>query len=157
MSRLPTELLHSIFLRAGMPRNMGEHLSSIRGSCLARRPWKPRFSRRRSNTPRAQKNSCGCRGCRRKTVPDEDRSGSDRCLPLVSGGAPAGMSAEADRCGVARNCDVRWLCAGEKDEASAQASRDADGARAEECDSAGDPAVRRKPAGNCDVCLRYGR
>jgi hypothetical protein len=80
-------------------------------------------------------------------------------FPLVSGGAPAGMSAEADRCGVARNCDVRWICAGEKDEASAQASRDADGARAEECDSAGEcyPAVRRKPAGNCDVCLRYGR
>ena len=37
------------------------------------------------------------RRCRRKTVPDEDRSGSDRGLALVPGGAPAGTSAEADQ------------------------------------------------------------
>src|SRR5262245_26662692 len=38
--------------------------NQVRVGCSARRPWRPRFSRRLWNTPRAQKNSCGCRRCR---------------------------------------------------------------------------------------------
>src|ERR1700748_2745625 len=34
------------------------------------------------------KNSCGCRCRRRRTLPDEDRGGSDRRLPLEPRGAP---------------------------------------------------------------------
>jgi hypothetical protein len=49
---------------------------------LARRLWKPRFSRRRLNTPQAQKNSCGCRHRCRRAIPDEDRGGGDRGLLL---------------------------------------------------------------------------
>ena len=51
-------------------------------ACSARRHWRPRFSRKRSNTPRAQKNSCGCRRRCRRTVPDEGRRRSDRGVPL---------------------------------------------------------------------------
>jgi transposase len=47
---------------------------------LGKRRWKPR----RSNTPRDQKNGCGCRRRRRRTVPDEDRGGGDWSLPLQS-------------------------------------------------------------------------
>jgi transposase len=52
--------------------------------CSARRRWKPRSSRRCSNTPRGQKNGCGCHRRRRRTVPDEDRGGGDWSLPLQS-------------------------------------------------------------------------
>jgi hypothetical protein len=48
----------------------------------ARRRWKRRFSKRRSNTPQGQKNNCGCRRRRRRTVPDEDRGRGNRRLPL---------------------------------------------------------------------------
>ena len=44
------------------------------------------------------------RRCRRRTIPDEDRGGSDRRLPLEFGGAPAGMSAEADRSAAIAGC-----------------------------------------------------
>jgi nucleotide-binding universal stress UspA family protein len=40
--------------------------------CSARRRWRRRSSKRRSNMPWAQKNGCGCRRCRRRTVRDEE-------------------------------------------------------------------------------------
>jgi hypothetical protein len=56
--------------------------------CWARRPRRPRFSRRLWNTPPAQKNS----------IRDEDRGRSDRRVPLEPGGALTAASAEeADR------------------------------------------------------------
>ena len=48
------------------------------------RRWKRRFSKRPSNTPQVQKNNCGCRRRRRRTVPDEDRGRGNRRLPLQS-------------------------------------------------------------------------
>src|SRR5262249_54032174 len=64
--------------------------------CSARRRWKPRSSRRRSNTPRGQKNGCGCRRRRRRTVPDENRGGGDWSLPLQSDRTHARASEETD-------------------------------------------------------------
>src|SRR5262245_49128221 len=64
--------------------------------CSARRRWKPRSSRRRSNTPRGQKNGCGCRRRRRRTAPDEDRGGGDWSLPLQSDRTHARASEETD-------------------------------------------------------------
>ena len=55
------------------------------------------FSRRRWNTPWAQKNSCGCRRHRRRPVPDEDCGRGDRGVPLKPCEAPAAGCAEADR------------------------------------------------------------
>ena len=49
---------------------------------LGKKTLEAESSRRRSNKPRGQKNGCGCRRCRRRTVPDEDRGGGDRGLPL---------------------------------------------------------------------------
>src|SRR5262249_49319680 len=63
----------------------------------ARRRWKRRFSKRPSNTPRGQKNNCGCRRRRRRTVADEDRGRGNRRLPLQSGGPSTGTVQEADR------------------------------------------------------------
>src|SRR5262249_6809067 len=62
----------------------------------ARRRWKRRFSKRRSNTPQGQKNNCGCRRRRRRTVPDEDRGRGNRRLPLQSDRTHAGASEETD-------------------------------------------------------------
>src|SRR5262249_60970218 len=62
----------------------------------ARRRWKRRFSKRRSNTPQGQKNNCGCRRRRRRTVPDEDRGRGNRRLPLQSCRQSYGMVKEAD-------------------------------------------------------------
>ena len=55
--------------------------NQMRRASISRRPGKSKFSRKRSNTPRAQKNNCGCRRRRRRTIPDEERGGSDRSLP----------------------------------------------------------------------------
>src|SRR5215831_16519415 len=63
----------------------------------ARRRWKRRFSKRPSNTPQGQKNNCGCRRRRRRTVPDEDRGRGNRRLPLQSCGPSPGTVQEADR------------------------------------------------------------
>jgi transposase len=59
--------------------------------------WKPRSSRRRSNTPRGQKNSCGCRRRGRRTFRDEDRGGGDWGVPLQSDRTHARASEETDR------------------------------------------------------------
>src|SRR6516165_12460868 len=69
--------------------------TSCNGS--VRRRWKPRSSRRRSNMPRGQKNSCGCRRRRRRTVPDDDRGRGDWGLPLQSDGTHARAAKETDR------------------------------------------------------------
>src|SRR6516165_6241437 len=61
------------------------------------RRWKRRFSKRPSNTPQGQKNNCGCRRRRRRTVPDEDRGRGNRRLPLQSCGPSPGTVQEADR------------------------------------------------------------
>jgi hypothetical protein len=53
-------------------------------------------SKRPSNTPQGQKNNCGCRRRRRRTVPDEDRGRGHRRLPLQSCGPSTGTQ-EADR------------------------------------------------------------
>src|SRR6266436_4100809 len=53
-------------------------------------------SRRRWNTPRGQKNSCGCRRRCRRTVRDEDRGGGDWGLPLQSDRTHARASEETD-------------------------------------------------------------
>src|SRR5262249_50227776 len=63
----------------------------------ARRRWKRRFSKRPSNTPQGQKNNCGCRRRRRRTVPDEDRGRGNRRLPLQSCGLSTGTVQETDR------------------------------------------------------------
>src|SRR6516225_2098300 len=63
----------------------------------ARRRWKRRFSKRPSNTPQGQKNNCGCRRRRGRTVPDEDRGRGNRRLPLQSCGPSTGTVQEADR------------------------------------------------------------
>src|SRR5215472_5041196 len=63
----------------------------------ARRRWKRRFSKRPSNTPQGQKNNCGCRRRRRRTVPDEDRGRGNRRLPLQSCRPSPGKVQEADR------------------------------------------------------------
>ena len=47
--------------------------------------------------PRAQKNGCGCRRCRRRTVRDEDRGGGDRGSSVQPDRAPAGAAEAADR------------------------------------------------------------
>src|SRR6516162_7738236 len=65
--------------------------------CSVRRRWKPRSSRRRSNMPRGQKNSCGWRRRRRRTVPDDDRGRGDWGLPLQSDGTHARAAEETDR------------------------------------------------------------
>src|SRR5262245_25675628 len=44
-----------------------------------------------------QKNNCGCRRRRRRTVPDEDRGRGNRRLPLQSCGPSPGTVQEADR------------------------------------------------------------
>ncbi len=49
---------------------------------LGKKTLEAEISRRRSNTPRAQKNNCGCHRRRRGTVPDEDSGGSDRSVPF---------------------------------------------------------------------------
>src|SRR5262249_16414272 len=64
--------------------------------CSARRRWKPRSSRRRSNTPRGQKNGRGWRRRRRRTVPDDDRGRGDWGLPLQSDGMHARAAEETD-------------------------------------------------------------
>jgi transposase-like protein len=64
--------------------------------CSARRRWKLRSSRRRSNTPRGQKNGCGCRRRRRRTVPDDDHGGGDWSLPLQSDRTHARATEETD-------------------------------------------------------------
>src|SRR5690349_16174528 len=64
---------------------------------LGKKTLEAEILRRRSSTPPAQKNFYGFRRRRRKTLPDEDRGGSDRRLPLEPGGALAGTPAEPDR------------------------------------------------------------
>src|SRR5215471_17060847 len=71
----------------------------------ARRRWKRRFSKRPSNTPQGQKNNCGCRRGRRRTVPDEDRGRGHRRLPLQSCGPSTGTVQEANRWGSPRPDD----------------------------------------------------
>src|SRR5262245_25364436 len=46
---------------------------------------------------RGQKNSCGCRRRRRRTVPDDDRGRGDWGLPLQSDGTHARAAEETDR------------------------------------------------------------
>src|SRR6266487_3815529 len=48
------------------------------------------------DTPRGQKNGCGCRRRRRRTVPDEDRGGGDWGLPLQSDRTHARATEETD-------------------------------------------------------------
>src|SRR5262249_25207470 len=59
--------------------------------------WKRRFSKRPSNTPQGQKNNCGCRRRRRRTVPDEDRGRGNQRLPLQSCGPSTGTVQEVNR------------------------------------------------------------
>src|SRR5262249_38049347 len=63
----------------------------------ARRRWKRRFSKRPSNMPQGQKNNCGCRRRRGRTVPDEDRGRGNWRVPLQSCGPSPGTVQEADR------------------------------------------------------------
>src|SRR5262249_21967322 len=67
--------------------------------CWARRRWKRKSSKRLSNMPQGQKNNCGYRRRRRRTVPDEDRGRGHRRLPLQSCGPSPGTVQEADRTG----------------------------------------------------------
>src|SRR5215831_4160907 len=73
----------------------------------ARRRWKRRFSKRPSSTPQGQKNNCGCRRRRRRTVPDEDRGRGNRRLPLQSCGLSTGTVQEADRPATGRRTGVQ--------------------------------------------------
>src|SRR5262245_38676673 len=50
-----------------------------------------------ASTPQGQKNNCGCRRRRRRTVPDEDRGRGNRRLPLQSCAPSTGTVQEANR------------------------------------------------------------